>query len=99
MKKLITIILVITLILTTLTLASCTQQSLKGEYQATIILIDSDKVTASVGNTTKTIYINEESMTLGAIGKYDFLEIETGDIVSIKVSEGRIADVNLVKSK
>lgn len=99
MKKLTTILLVITLIITTLTLASCSQQSLNGEYQTTILLIDGDKITSSIGNIIKTIYINETHMTLGAIGKYEFLEIEAGDIVSIKVSEGRVADVNLVKSK
>jgi preprotein translocase subunit YajC len=94
MKKLITIILTLTLILT---LAACSQQNLNGEYQATIKSIDGDKVTASVGRITKTIYINEDNMTLGAINKYEFLEIKAEDIVSIKVSEGRIADVNLVK--
>jgi major membrane immunogen (membrane-anchored lipoprotein) len=99
MKKAITIILVITIILTSLILTSCSQQSLNDEYQATIQSIDGNKVTASVGNITKTIYINEDNMTLGAIGKYEFLKIKAGDIVSIKVSEGRIVDVNLVKQK
>jgi uncharacterized protein YrrD len=95
--RLTTIILVITIILITLTLTSCSQQTLNGEYQATIKSVSVDKVTASANGLTKTIYINEENMTLGAIGKYKFLEIEAGDIVSIKVSEGRIADVNMVK--
>ena len=102
MKKLTTIILVIILILSTLTLASCSQEyirSVNGEYQATIKSVSDNKVTASANGITTTIYINETQMTLGAIGKYNFLEIKAGDIVSIKVSEGRIADVNLVKSK
>lgn len=94
MKKTLVTILALALILS---LAACSQQNLNGEYQATIKSIEGDKVTASVKGFTKTTYINEDNMTLGAINKYEFLEVKTGDIVSIKVSEGRIADVNLVK--
>lgn len=105
MKKATILILVITLILSTLTLASCSQkdininQSKPINIKAEIIHINGDIVIASVEGKTTTICITEQYLTLGAIQKYEFLEVKSGDFVDIRITEGRISDINLTSKK